>query len=200
MTPSRVLRLVPRASGADVDDATLVASAVDGEPSARELLFRRHVDLVSRVISRLIGRQDDVEDLVHDTFATAFAELPQLRDGHALRAWLMRIAIRAVYQRTRRRRLARMFGLDHGTDQASLERLAGHEVSQEVKAELALLDRVLWSLPIDERVAWTLRHVEGEPLELVARAMDVSLATAKRKIKAADDRVRRHVNVEVLDA
>ena len=45
-------------------------------------------------------------------------------------------------------------------------------------------------LPARERVAWTLRHVEGESLEQVALLCDCSLATAKRRIASAHEKLR----------
>ena len=49
-------------------------------------------------------------------------------------------------------------------------------------------------LGVAERVAWTLRYVEGEPLGTVAELCECSLATAKRRIRAAQDHLR-----EVID-
>jgi DNA-directed RNA polymerase specialized sigma24 family protein len=40
-------------------------------------------------------------------------------------------------------------------------------------------------------LAWTLRHIEGEDLETVALRCEVSLATAKRKIASAGERLRK---------
>ena len=47
-----------------------------------------------------------------------------------------------------------------------------------------------------ERFAWVLRHVEGYQLEEVADACECSLATAKRWIAKADERVRQHVRIQ----
>jgi RNA polymerase sigma-70 factor (ECF subfamily) len=45
--------------------------------------------------------------------------------------------------------------------------------------------RLLDELPANERLAWTLRHIEGEQVEAVASLCGCSLATAKRRIAAA---------------
>jgi RNA polymerase sigma-70 factor (ECF subfamily) len=51
--------------------------------------------------------------------------------------------------------------------------------------------RALDCLPARERVAWTLRNVEGETLERVAVLCGCSLATAKRRIASAHHKLRR---------
>ena len=50
---------------------------------------------------------------------------------------------------------------------------------------LARVYRVLEGMPANQRIAWALRHIEGEPLESVASLCGCSLATAKRRILAA---------------
>jgi RNA polymerase sigma-70 factor (ECF subfamily) len=50
---------------------------------------------------------------------------------------------------------------------------------------------VLDRLPVNERLAWSLRHIEGEQLESVAVLCGCSLATAKRRIAAAQQAVER---------
>jgi RNA polymerase sigma-70 factor (ECF subfamily) len=44
---------------------------------------------------------------------------------------------------------------------------------------------LLRTLPTDDRIAWTLRAIEGHDLETVARMASCSLATAKRRISRA---------------
>ena len=53
--------------------------------------------------------------------------------------------------------------------------------------------------PSDQRIAWSLRYVEGYALGEVASACGCSLATAKRKIAAAQHKVRALVTIEEDD-
>jgi len=185
---------VLRPTGArEIADADLVARALAGDRWAEEALFRRHVAAVAGIATRLLGRREDAEDIVQDTFATALESLSALRDAGAVRAWLVQIAVRKAHRRFRRRKIARALGLDRATDDATLELLASDAADGEARAELRGVDRALAELPVAERMAWMLRHIEGESLEGVASACGCSLATAKRRIARADARVRTHV-------
>jgi RNA polymerase sigma-70 factor (ECF subfamily) len=55
---------------------------------------------------------------------------------------------------------------------------------------VAQLQAVMERLPVNDRIAWVLRHLEGEPLDRVAEICGCSLATAKRRIAAAHQRIR----------
>jgi len=169
-------------------DEELVARALRGEVLAEEVLFRRHAPSLLAVALRLLGRRSEAEDAVQDTFVLALERLDQLRDPSALRAWLRCIVVSQARRRLRRARMLRSLGIARapGDDEVSLESLASNDASPDTHAQLAQIDRVLRRLPVDERLAWTLRRVEGWQLADVASACDCSLATAKRRIAVAD--------------
>ena len=182
-------------TGDAVSDEQLVARAQGGDAWAEEAIYRRYVRYVFGLAARLLRSTVEVEDVVQDTFAIALEQMSALRDGAALRGWLAQIAVSQVRRRFRRRRLLRLLRIDSSVDDATLEVLAEGAAGPEVCAELAVLDRLLEKLPGEQRVAWMLRYVEGESLEDVARIAGCSLATAKRRIAAADARIRLHVDV-----
>jgi RNA polymerase sigma-70 factor (ECF subfamily) len=171
-------------------DADLVTLARQGDRGAEEAIYRRHVRYVAGIVARLLDHRAEAEDCVQETFAIALERLEAVRDGDALRAWLAQIAVSQVRRRHRRKKLLRLFGLDRSTDDATLETYAWRGVSPEVSADLTRLHALLACLPAEQRIAWSLRNVEGHALEEVAAVCACSLATAKRRIAAADARVR----------
>lgn len=178
---------------APIDDAALVERALDGDRWAMEALYRRHVRRVTNAVTRIIGREGEADDVVQETFLTAFSRLERLRDPAAFRGWVAQIAVNEVRMRLRKRRWKRFIAFDRDEEDSTLARLASEEASPEVRAELARVDAVLREMKVELRVAWTLRYVEGWELTEVATALDCSLATAKRRIKAAKDHIDAHV-------
>ena len=65
------------------------------------------------------------------------------------------------------------------------EELVDPALSPEDKLLLTRMYRALDGLPVNQRLSWSLRHIEGERLETVALLCGCSLATAKRRIVAA---------------
>ena len=59
------------------------------------------------------------------------------------------------------------------------------QISPEKRALLARVYEILDSMGVERRLAWTLRYVEGEKLEVVAERCGCSLATVKRRIASA---------------
>lgn len=157
-------------------------------PRDPEAVFRRYAPYVGSIALRLLGRPDDVDDMVQEVFLQVTKKLGEVRDPAALRGWLASVTVRHVKRRLRARRLKHMLGLDEESD---YEEIAGEDASPETRALLTRVYAALDRLPADERIAWTLRHVQGEKLEEIASLCGCSLATAKRRITTAHDELQR---------
>lgn len=151
----------------------------DADPLDLDSLFRRYAPYVAAVAHRLLGRDEDVDDTVQEVFLAASRGVSSIRDPGAIRAWLARIAVRSARRSLRKRRVYAFFGLD---EPGVYDRVADGGASPEDRALLARVYMVLDAMPANIRIAWALRHIEGEPLESVAALSGCSLATAKRRI------------------
>lgn len=184
---------VARLEGRPVSDSELVERALRGDAWAEEAIFRRYVADITTLAERLLRRRHEADDVVQETFADAFLLLSRLRDPSALRSWLNGIAVRRVRRRARKLALLRAIGLDRGLDDRALELLVAPGLSPEDQLALTRIGEALDRLGTNDRIAWMLRHVEGETLESVASIMGFSLATVKRRIAHADALVRKEL-------
>jgi len=179
MPPSPV-RVAPRA------ELRLVHNDQEVAPTALEGLFRAYSSYVAAIALRLLGRDDDVDDVVQDVFLSAWKGAANLRDPGAIKGWLATVTVRTARRRLKMRRVKMFLRLDDDPDYGNV---AAPGASPEEKALLSRVYVVLDGLPVDQRLAWTLRYVEREQLDDVARLCDCSLATAKRKIAAAQQAI-----------
>jgi RNA polymerase sigma-70 factor (ECF subfamily) len=72
-----------------------------------------------------------------------------------------------------------------------LDALAHSDADPEVRAQLAQVYATLRLVNVEQRICWVLRFVEGRKLEEVAALSGCSLATAKRRIFAVQERLLR---------
>ena len=173
-------------------DDSLVALAMGGDMRAAEALYRRHAAFALNLATRIAGSSNDVEDVVHDAFLRAFDNLGALRNTKAFKSWLGSIVVHAMRSRLRRGRMLRFFGLARGGEGVDIDCLASDEASPAQRAELAQVYALLRTLPADDRIAWTLRFVEGHDLKAAAELADCSLATVKRRIRRAQRYIETH--------
>lgn len=182
-----LLRPVSGPSREPVSDAELVSRARSGDRWAEEAIFRRHVEAVMGLATRLLRSTAEADDVVQDTFTDALQRLSRLDDPSRLRSWLLGIAVHRAQRRLRSRTMLRFFGL--ASAEPTLSTLASDDASPEVLAELRRIDRLLQGATVAERIAWQLRRVEGHKLEEIAALTSSSLATVKRRIDAVQKRI-----------
>jgi RNA polymerase sigma-70 factor, ECF subfamily len=164
-----------------VDPVTRAAAASvilpeDPGADAFEALYQRYAPYVAAIGIRLLGRDAEVDDLVQDVFMQVLRGLGQLREPAAFKGWLAQITIRGATRRLRKRRL-RWSLLD-----SQLPAAHDHAPTPEQRALGAQVYKLLGSLSPQSRVAWILRHVQGEPLHVIASRVGCSLSTVQRRL------------------
>lgn len=146
-----------------------------------DVVYRRYAPYVAAVAFRLLGRHEGVDDSVQEVFLQALRGIRNVRDPNAVKGWLAKITVRVVRRRLRLRRFRTFLGLDH----PGVGELASEFATPEQRTLLGQVYEHLDEMPADLRIAWVLRHVEGERLDEVAHVCGCSLATAKRRISTA---------------
>ena len=172
----------PRLRAEDTGATTL-------EPSL-ESLYEEYASFVGAMASRILGRAVEVDDVVQDVFASAVRGLRRREDVREIRGWLAKVTVRRCVRQLRFRRI---WALVDMAPTPSYDRLADPAAGPEERQLLVEVYRALDRLPARERVAWVLRHVEGETLERVAVLAGCSLATAKRRIASAHEKLRKYL-------
>jgi RNA polymerase sigma-70 factor (ECF subfamily) len=183
----------PRARGAvqalpllATDDEALARAAAAGHPGAAAVIWTRFAPLVRRLLRRTLGPGDEVDDHVQDTFLRFFRVASELRDPSLLSSFIIGITMRVARAELRRRRLRRWLTLTaSGSLPDAVDRPADAGARAAVTRLYAILDRV----DDRSRMLFVLRHIEGLELMEIAGALGCSLATAKRHLARASQRV-----------
>lgn len=148
-----------------------------------DALFHRYAPYVATIGLRIMGRDDEVDDLVQEVFFEAHRGLHTLRSPDAVKGWLARICVRKATRRLQRRKLRRLFRMEPLEDYADL---VDHDASPEQAAQVQNAYALLRELSPDERVVWVLRHVEGHSLDELTDLCGWSKSTVQRRLRAAE--------------
>ena len=168
------------------DDRSLVERAREGDERAFAQLYRRHARYLAGVIYRIMGDEQELDDVIQETFVDAADQLDQIRDAERVRPWLVRVAVRKVHRRLAKRRRLRWLHSERPSQPAFND--------PEHRQELAALAETLEALAPKLRVPWVLHRVEGETLPAVAELCETSLATVKRRIAEAEEKIQRRLH------
>jgi RNA polymerase sigma-70 factor (ECF subfamily) len=191
-------------------DRLLVHRAKAGELAAFEELVNRYEARVYTLARRIVGQEQDAEDVTQQTFLSVLEHLDGFREEASFHTWLMRIATHAALKVIRKRR---------GLPTVSLEEMTEPEDGQDViphpefiadwrqsPEELAqrreiqrLLDKALAQLDEKHRLVFLLRDVEGMTVQETAAALDLSEANVKVRLLRARLQLRELLTRELGD-
>jgi RNA polymerase sigma-70 factor (ECF subfamily) len=178
----RPIAYLPGAALADADDETLVRELVAGNPRATREAWRRYGTMVRRLLLRTLGPEADLEDLSQEVFITFFDRVRTLRDPRTVTAFMMSITANKVRHHLRWRWLRRWLVLPGHVEKLDLRAM---QPNPEAREAVMRFFKVLDRLNAVDRTAFTLRFVEELELRDVAAALDLSLATTKRRLDRA---------------
>ena len=164
-------------------DGELLAGLSKGRRESANAIYERYAKDAERMLVRICGQGPEVADLLHDVFLRVFERAHTVRKPEALRSWIVSIAVRRAREHLRAS-ARRRHRIDDAPPARAVER--DPEASLSVRRVYELLDRIA----PDDRIAFTLRQIEGMKLTEVAEACGISLATAKRRIKRGEERFR----------
>ena len=176
----------PHVESGALTDAALLARAAQGDRQAFDALVERHQASVYRFARAQVSRPDDAEDLLQQTFLSAWQAAGGFRGSDSARAWLLTITRHAASRlREQHRREAlddlpvEDLGLQAGWGQSSPESLA---MRREIQADVAA---ALMALPADDRAILTVRDLEGVSGEDAAALLGLGLAAMKSRLHRA---------------
>jgi RNA polymerase sigma-70 factor, ECF subfamily len=167
------------------DDAALMQALRAGHPGAAASFYDQHAAHVQRTLRAALGADEDIPDLLQEVFIRALDGIGKLRDLERVRSWLTTIAIfvaRGQIRLRSRRNWLRVFSPER------TKPVAMDQPSSEARIALREVYDVLDGMPVDERMCFVLRFINGTTLPDGAEACNTSLATFKRRLARAEKR------------
>lgn len=169
-----------------------------GDREQYRVLMERHLPAVLRMTMRVTGNVADAEEAAQEAFLLAYNKLPGFREQAAFGTWVYRIAMNCSLNLVKRR--ARDVKWNAGSLDSEPE-LRAVAVFAGPTPEAALLDaeahalreRAMAALTPMERTAFVLRHLEDQPIDVIAQALGIKANTARQTLFRAVAKLRREL-------
>jgi len=145
---------------ADDTDRVLIERWKAGDSRAATELVGRHADALARFATSA-GEQEEIEELVQDTFVRAFNSLDAFRGESSLRTWLFTIERRLMLDRRRaERRQRNVVPLDTAlpaTEYNSLDGMVAQETATRVRRAvqaLSPMQREVFAMRVEQGLSY----------------------------------------------
>lgn len=160
-----------------------------GDRRAFDLLIKKYRCRIRRVISNLTRNTSDVDDVVQDTFMRAYCAIDRFRGDSSFYTWLYRIAINV--SNTHHHRQITMSASTYSEDLDEDKQQSDYRLPLELDTPESLLrckqlatalSKTLENIPLDFRLAFDLREMEGLSYEEIAGRMGCPVGTVRSRI------------------
>lgn len=178
-------------------EAELLRGLRAGTPEAYRQLLELHSANVYNVAYKLLGDEQEAEDVLQETFLSAFEAIDGFEGRSKLSTWLYRIAYNASLMRLRKRSRMTSFSLDvppPGADpDGEGSYVPRHLVDwssvpddQLLTAEARdVMDLAIAELPETLRATFILRDIQGLSGSETAEVLGISVPTVKTRLHRA---------------
>jgi len=183
------------------DDQALVERLQAGDQVAYAELVEQHAGQIYRLALRLMGNEADAEDVLQETFLSAFKAIDRFEGRSSLSTWLYRIANNAALMRLRRKE----------PDQVSIDEpierdngdlmprqffdfccLPEEDLMRDEAREV--MQRAIEDLSPTLRSVFVMRDIQGLSTQETAEALELSVSAVKSRLMRARLKLREQLS------
>jgi RNA polymerase sigma-70 factor (ECF subfamily) len=148
-----------------------------GESASQRLLYERYVNAMYHIVIRMVGKAEDAEDVIQDTFIKVFNSLGSFRKDSTLGAWIKRIAINSALNFLKKEKRTQTVQLDERFNESPEEDVEVTSIS------MKRIHNAIKSLPDGSRAVLTLFLLEGYQHKEIASILDITESTSKTQYR-----------------
>jgi len=178
----------------EIDDETLVRDVLEGRERSFLELYRRHRRYVLTLVVRTVGRSDDAEDLVQESFVQMHKALSSFGGRAKFRTWFHGIVVRVCHSHTRARLAQKRRGDADAVamDDVLLDTIPQQPDDGDDPKELRdWIQPCLDQLGLPHRLPLVLHIFSQLELSEIARVLDIPEGSVKSRLFNARQRMAR---------
>jgi len=172
-----------------MSDEEAIVRVLAGEADAFAAIVHRYRDNYARFATRMLGSAADADDALQLAFVRAYRALDQCRNPARFAVWFYQIVVNECRAfASRRARRERWYADDDSA--LSAVAIEGDAADRRDGPSLGEIQHALDQLPVEQREAFVLKHVEGASYDTMSELTGVGVSALKMRVKRACLRLR----------
>ena len=165
-------------------DSTLVKAVLDGDREAYGCLFERYERSIQAVALAVLGDHHAAQDVVQESFITAYEKLGGLRKGSSFGPWIRKIAKHEAIQ------MGRGMLKRKNVMQLAMQSSVVSNDGRIDEPNRRLLNAVM-RLPKHELVVVMLRYFDGHSIKMISKITERPAGTVTMQLSRAHTRLHK---------
>jgi len=175
----------------------LINRIIKGEIGLFEILIRRNNPYLYKLGMSYGYTHEDVEDLMQEAFISAYLNLDKFEARSSFKTWITRIMLNQCYRKAQKL----SFKFEKANDILNEKTTPMFESNQSMDTYRSVLNNelsnvivgALISIPLEYRMVFSLRELNGMSTAETAEALDISETNVKVRLNRAKQMLREKV-------
>ncbi len=178
-------------TGSNMD--SILDKCIEGDIKAQFILYKKYSRGMYNIAIRILNNRMDTEDILQESFITAFSRLGELKSEKALGSWLKRIVINNCISFIRKQKI----NFEEIEDYSFEDRDNENNIDKEM--DPTLVHKAIKELPDGCRTVLVLYALEDYKHREIAGMLDISESTSKtqysRALKLLNEKLKHKIYV-----
>lgn len=179
-------------------DIEIIQKVIDGEVELFEVLIRRNNPFLYKTGRAYGYKHEDTQDLMQEAFISAYLNLSKFENRSSFKTWIIKIMLNNCFQKQQKfsfkneqtsikpihENLTPMYSSNQHTD--TTKTIINRELNH-------VIENSLEQVPIDYRIVFSLREINGLNVAETAEALNISEANVKVRLNRAKSMLRKEI-------
>lgn len=176
-------------------DPEIVGKIVSGEIKLFEIVIRRNNSALYKIGRSYNYSHEDTQDLMQETYINAFSSLSKFENRSSFKTWIIKIMLNNCYRKMQSWNFRNIIPSEL-TDKSLT--MFSNQYTDTAKSVLnkelsGIIEVALQKLPVEYRMVFTLREVNGLNISETADVLEISESNVKVRLNRAKSMLRKEV-------
>src|ERR1043165_2432978 len=181
-----------------LSESELINRIRSGDKGLFEILIRRNNSFLYKIGMSYGYHHQDVQDLMQETFIAAYTHLDKFENRASFKTWIIRIMLNLCYQKAQKKSFKNEKSMETNINDKIIpmfqDRRMGDSYSAVTNKEVGqIIGKALLDLPVDYRMVFCLRELNGLSTAEAAEAIGITETNVKVRLNRAKHMLRQSI-------
>ncbi len=177
-------------------DTEIIQKVVEGETKLYELLIKRYNPYLYKIGKSQNYNHEDTQDLMQDTYVDAFMNLSKFEGRSSFKTWLIKLMLNNCFRKRQKWSFKNIVNAEINEQSTPVffnDQRLDTNITVMNRELNSVIETALMQIPMDYRMVFTLREVNGLNVKETAEALKISESNVKVRLNRAKVTLRENV-------
>ena len=179
-------------------ETELISRIKVGDTGLFEILIRRNNPFLYKIGMSYGYNHQDVEDLMQETFISAYINLGKFENRSSFKTWVVRIMLNYCYQKTKKMSFKNEKSMEPNFNEKATPMFQDQSLGDAYKTVTnkevgQIIGQALIRIPIEYRMVFCMRELNGMTTSETAEVMSISETNVKVRLNRAKHMLRQAI-------